>query len=45
MRSPTSADGWESRVPLHQLAPLVVHATKFGGGYVAGAERALAQLT
>jgi fructosamine-3-kinase len=39
------ADGWEARVPLHQLAPLVVHAIKFGGGYVAGTERALAQLT
>lgn len=38
------ADGWEARVPLHQLAPLVVHAIKFGGGYVAGTERALAQL-
>ena len=23
------------RVPLHQIAPLVVHAIKFGGGYVA----------
>lgn len=39
------ADGWEARVPLHQLAPLTVHAIKFGGGYVAGTERALAQLT
>jgi fructosamine-3-kinase len=29
------ADGWESRVALHQIAPLVVHAIKFGGGYVA----------
>lgn len=38
------ADGWEERVPLHQLAPLVVHAIKFGGGYVAGTEQALAQL-
>jgi fructosamine-3-kinase len=35
------ADGWEARVPLHQLAPLVVHAVKFGGGYAAAAERAL----
>lgn len=25
--------GWRSRVPLHQLAPLVVHAIKFGGPY------------
>ncbi len=31
------ADGWEERVPLHQIAPLVVHAIKFGGGYVRGA--------
>lgn len=38
------ADGWEERVPLHQLAPLVVHAIKFGGSYVAGTEGALAQL-
>lgn len=35
------ADGWQARVPLHQLAPLVVHAIKFGGGYVAATERAL----
>ncbi|UDY36544.1 fructosamine kinase family protein [Dermatobacter hominis] len=25
--------GWRDRVPLHQVAPLVVHAIKFGGGY------------
>ena len=35
------ADGWEQRVPLHQLAPLVVHAVKFGGGYVPATDRAL----
>ncbi len=35
------ASGWEARVALHQLAPLVVHAIKFGGGYVAATERAL----
>jgi fructosamine-3-kinase len=35
------ADGWESRVPLHQLAPLMVHAIKFGGGYAAATRRAL----
>ena len=29
-------------MPLHQIAPLVVHAIKFGGGYVAAAERAIA---
>ena len=28
------APGWEQRVPLHQLAPLAVHAIKFGGSYV-----------
>jgi fructosamine-3-kinase len=27
------ADGWRDRVPLHQLHPLLVHATLFGGGY------------
>ena len=31
------ADGWRDRVPLHQLHPLLVHATLFGGGYVAQA--------
>jgi len=36
------ADGWPERVPLHQLAPLAVHALKFGGGYVDATERALA---
>lgn len=35
------ADGWERRMPLHQLAPLVVHAVKFGGGYAAATRRAL----
>ncbi|HEY6275245.1 MAG TPA: fructosamine kinase family protein [Streptosporangiaceae bacterium] len=37
------ADGWRSRVPLHQLHPLLVHACLFGSGYagpVAGAARA-----
>ena len=29
-------------MPLHQIAPLVVHAIKFGGGYVGGAEAAIA---
>ena len=28
------ADGWPGRVALHQIAPLVVHAVKFGGSYV-----------
>ena len=35
------ADGWFDRVELHQIAPLVVHAIKFGGGYVAAAARAI----
>ncbi len=38
--SPLAA-GWEQRVPLHQLAPLAVHAIKFGGGYEAATVRAL----
>ena len=35
------AEGWEDRVQLHQIAPLVVHAIKFGGGYVDAAARAI----
>ena len=35
------APGWLDRVPLHQLAPLAVHAIKFGGGYVGATARAL----
>ena len=31
------ADGWEERVGLHQLFPLLVHAAMFGGGYGARA--------
>lgn len=31
------ADGWLDRVPLHQLHPLLVHATLFGGSYGARA--------
>lgn len=27
------APGWQARVPLHQLFPLLVHAVLFGGGY------------
>jgi fructosamine-3-kinase len=38
------AAGWEDRVALHQLAPLVVHSIKFGGGYVPATRQALAQL-
>jgi fructosamine-3-kinase len=36
-------DGWRKRVPLHQLHPLLVHATLFGGGY--GARAATAALS
>jgi fructosamine-3-kinase len=39
------ADGWQSRVPLHQLHPLLVHVCLFGSGYreaaVAAARAAL----
>ena len=34
-------DGSEERVELHQLAPLVVHAIKFGGGYGGAATAAI----
>ena len=34
-----------SALPLHQIAPLVVHAIKFGGGYVASATEAIARYT
>jgi fructosamine-3-kinase len=37
------ADGWQDRVPLYQLFPLMVHAALFGGGYGASAERAAAR--
>ena len=36
------AIGWPDRVALHQIAPLVVHAIKFGGGYVGAATAAIA---
>lgn len=36
--------GWRERVPLHQLAPLVVHAIKFGGGYAGATQQALDSL-
>ena len=39
------ADGWQERVPLHQIAPLVVHAIKFGGGYVTLGRRARSPAT
>jgi len=34
--------GFEQRVPLHQLAPLVVHAIKFGGSYQRSVASAIA---
>jgi fructosamine-3-kinase len=37
------ADGWQLRVPLYQLLPLLVHAALFGGSYGAAAQRAAAQ--
>ena len=33
------ADGWQERVGLYQLLPLLVHAALFGGSYVQSAER------
>jgi len=38
------AEGWQERIPLHQLAPLVVHAIKFGEGYVGPTLQALEAL-
>lgn len=35
-------DGWRERIALHQLPPLIVHAIKFGGGYPAAVDRAIA---
>jgi fructosamine-3-kinase len=38
------ADGWQTRVPLHQLHPLLVHVCLFGGSYrdaALGAARAV----
>ncbi len=37
------ATGWRDRVALHQVAPLVVHAIKFGGHYVDAARDAIAR--
>lgn len=37
------ADGWRDRITLHQIAPIVVHAIKFGGGYVSAAADAIAR--
>lgn len=34
--------GFANRIPIHQLAPLIVHAIKFGSGYKAGVRNAIA---
>ena len=39
------ADGWEDRLGLHQLFPLLVHACMFGGGYGARAGVVAARYT
>lgn len=39
------APGWQEREALHQIAPLVVHAIKFGGPYVSAASGAIARYT
>ena len=39
------ADGWQERIELCQLAPLLVHAALFGGSYGAAAERAARRYT
>jgi len=35
------APDWQQRIALHQLAPLVVHAIKFGGSYAAATTNAV----
>jgi fructosamine-3-kinase len=37
-------DGWRNRIDLYQLAPLVVHAIKFGGPYPGAVDAALDRL-
>ncbi|MCD4523898.1 fructosamine kinase family protein [Nocardioides sp. cx-173] len=39
------ADGWEDRLGLHQLFPLLVHACLFGGGYGTRAAETAARYT
>lgn len=39
------ADGWQERVGLYQLLPLLVHALLFGGAYRAQAERTARRYT
>jgi len=34
---------WRDRIPLHQLAPLMVHAIKFGGHYAAATAEAVSR--
>ncbi|MFK7996099.1 MAG: fructosamine kinase family protein [Granulosicoccus sp.] len=38
-------EGWRERIALHQLAPLIVHAIKFGQAYVGPTEDALARFS
>ena len=38
------ADGWQERIPWHQLTPLLVHAILFGGGYGASVLSTLRRL-
>lgn len=33
--------GWQQRIKLHQLAPLIVHAIKFGGSYVSAVDEVI----
>jgi len=37
------AIGWQDRIPLMQLAPLIVHAIKFGGHYAAATDDAVSR--
>jgi fructosamine-3-kinase len=39
------AEGWEQRVELWQLLPLLVHAVLFGGSYVGAVERTARRYT
>ena len=38
------AAGWEQRVPLHQLVPVLVHVILFGGAYLSSLDHHLSQL-
>jgi fructosamine-3-kinase len=38
------APGWEQRVPLHQLVPVLVHVILFGGSYLSSLDHRLSQL-